>query len=48
MAMVLAGNPFPEAGPNRTVAIFLDDPPPVDTLERVTGRAGEEVRLGKR
>jgi uncharacterized protein (DUF1697 family) len=48
MAQVLAENPFPEAAPNRTVAIFLDDPPPGDTLERITGGNGEEVRLGKR
>jgi uncharacterized protein (DUF1697 family) len=48
MAQVLASNPFPESLPNRTVAIFLDDPPPGDTLERITGKNGEEVRLGKR
>jgi uncharacterized protein (DUF1697 family) len=30
------------------VAIFLDEPPPGDTLERVTGGNGEEIRLGKR
>ncbi len=28
MAAVLAGNPFPEAEPSRTVAIFLDVAPP--------------------
>jgi uncharacterized protein (DUF1697 family) len=45
---VLAGNPFPDASPSKTVAIFLDEPPPGDALERATGRAGEEVRLGAR
>ena len=43
-----AGNPFPDASPSKTVAIFLDEPPPGDSLERATGRAGEEVRLGRR
>jgi uncharacterized protein (DUF1697 family) len=45
---VLASNPFPDALPNRTVAIFLDEPPIGDALERITGKNGEEVRLGKR
>ncbi|HEX7684528.1 MAG TPA: DUF1697 domain-containing protein, partial [Trinickia sp.] len=31
LAAVLAGNPFRSAAPNRTVAIFLDAPPPTDT-----------------
>lgn len=48
MAVVLASNPFPEAAPNRTLAIFLDEPPPTDSLERITGRADEEVQLGLR
>ena len=48
LAEVLARNPFPKAPANRTVAIFLDDPPPGDTLERSTGMGGEEIRLGKR
>jgi uncharacterized protein (DUF1697 family) len=48
MAGILAANPFPEAARNRTVAIFLDRPPPADALDGVTGRAGEEIRLGTR
>jgi uncharacterized protein (DUF1697 family) len=48
MADVLASNPFPDAPPNRTLAIFLDESPPSDSLERITGRDDEEVRLGKR
>ncbi|KGM34448.1 DUF1697 domain-containing protein [Inquilinus limosus] len=48
MAQVLAANPFPDAAPNRTVAIFLDAPPPADALDRATGVQGEEMRLGRR
>lgn len=48
MAAVLSANPFPEAAPNFTLAIFLDDPPPADALERATGQDGEEMRLGLR
>jgi uncharacterized protein (DUF1697 family) len=48
MAEVLASNPFPDAPPGRTVAIFLDEPPPSDAVERATGRGDEDVRLGKR
>lgn len=48
MAQVLADNPFPDAAPNRTVAIFLDTPPPADALDKATGRQGEEMRLGTR
>jgi uncharacterized protein (DUF1697 family) len=38
MAAVLAANPFPDAPPNMTVAIFLNDPPPADALDRVVWR----------
>jgi uncharacterized protein (DUF1697 family) len=48
MQQVLAANPFEKLEPNRTVAYFLDDPPPKDTLRTVTGALTEEVRLGKR
>jgi uncharacterized protein (DUF1697 family) len=48
MAAILARNPFPEARPDRTVAIFLNEPPPADTLGGVIGRNGEEIRLGAR
>src|SRR5680860_819880 len=48
IAMVLAKNPFPEAPPNKTVAIFLETPPPRDTLEALSGRKDEDVRLGVR
>ena len=48
IAAVLAANPFPDAAPNRTVAIFLDDVPPSDALDIVSGLHGEEMRLGMR
>jgi uncharacterized protein (DUF1697 family) len=48
MAAVLKANPFPEAAPNRTVAIFLDGPPLAHALDDVRGRAGEEIALGLR
>ncbi len=48
MAAVLAGNPFPKAAPNRTVAIFLDEPPPANALADIRGRKAEELRLGTR
>jgi uncharacterized protein (DUF1697 family) len=48
LAAVMAGNPFRSAAPNRTVAIFLDAPPPADTLAGVSGQQAEEIALGKR
>jgi len=48
MAAVLTNNPFPTAAPNRTVAIFLDVPPPADTLTTLSGQKDEVVRLGTR
>lgn len=48
MAAVLAANPFPEAPPNRTVAIFLDEAPARNALDGVKGQKDEELRLGLR
>jgi uncharacterized protein (DUF1697 family) len=48
MAAVLAANPFPKAAPNRTVAIFLDQPPPDNAFEAASGQQDEEMRLGLR
>lgn len=48
IADVLATNLFPEEAPNRTVAIFLDAPPPSDTVKALTGQKDEDVRLGVR
>ena len=48
MALVAADNPFPDAAPNRTVAVFLDRAPPADTLSAVRGRNDEQIGLGRR
>src|SRR3954467_14797545 len=48
MALVAANNPFPDAAPNRTVAVFLDRAPPADTLASVRGRNDEQIELGRR
>ena len=48
IAEVLARNSFPKAPGNRAIAIFLDEPPPPDTLKSLTGQKDEKVRLGKR
>jgi len=48
MSAVLAKNPFKSRPPNQTVAIFLDERPPKDTLKTITGQGDEEVALGAR
>jgi uncharacterized protein (DUF1697 family) len=48
MAAVAAANPFPKAPPNRVMAIFIEAAPPANTLETITGRTEEVVKLGKR
>jgi uncharacterized protein (DUF1697 family) len=48
LAAVLANNPFSSAAPNRTVAIFLDVPPPADVLDSLSGQQTEEIALGTR
>jgi uncharacterized protein (DUF1697 family) len=48
MAAVLAANPFADAPGNRTVAIFLDAPPPATALRDVTGAKDERLALGQR
>jgi uncharacterized protein (DUF1697 family) len=48
MAAVRDANPFSEAAPNRTVAIFLDAPPPAKALEDLRHQKDEELALGKR
>jgi len=48
IAGVRDANPFPDAEPHLTYAVFLDAPPPLDTLEQVSGRSGEDMRLGLR
>jgi uncharacterized protein (DUF1697 family) len=48
LAAVLEANPFKTTAPNRTVANFLDAPPPADTLAGVSGLQTEEMALGTR
>ena len=48
IADVVKSNPFRKMPANRTVAFFLDDPPPKDAATSATGRSDEEMRLGKR
>jgi uncharacterized protein (DUF1697 family) len=48
MKAVLDGNPFPDAQPNYTVAIFLNKPIPEDALNGMVAPDGEQARLGKR
>ncbi|RAR61120.1 uncharacterized protein (DUF1697 family) [Paraburkholderia unamae] len=48
LAGVLEGNPFAAAAPDRTVAIFLDTPPPADALDSATGKQSEEMARGVR
>ncbi|HEY4030953.1 MAG TPA: DUF1697 domain-containing protein [Caulobacteraceae bacterium] len=49
MAQVLADNAFPDGPGNRVVAIFLDEPPPRDALEKAAGQADDEkTARGKR
>ena len=48
MAQVAADNPFPKLAPNRTMAIFLDEAPPKDTLATVRGQKDEKIKPGKR
>ena len=48
MQAVLDTNPFPKANPRLTYAIFLDGPPPSDSLIHARGRKDENMRLGKR
>jgi uncharacterized protein (DUF1697 family) len=48
MLAVLTANPFAKTEPKYTHVIFLDDPPPSDTLAHVSGRQDEQIRLGDR
>ncbi len=48
MAAIAANNPFPDAPPNRTVAIFLPAPPAADALDGVRHRTTEQIALGAR
>ena len=48
MVQVLAANPFPNAAPSQAVAVFLDEPPPIDALDRIIGQNDEKIGLGRR
>ncbi|MDX2199365.1 MAG: DUF1697 domain-containing protein [Phycisphaerae bacterium] len=48
IAAVLKANPFPDAAPNRTVAIFFDEAPPPDAIRNLKGLKNEQLRLGTR
>jgi uncharacterized protein (DUF1697 family) len=48
MRAVLDANPFKSAATNRNMVIFLKTPPPIDTISKVTGQAGEKIVLGNR
>ena len=48
MAQVLRDNPFADALPERTAAIFLDRAPAPDALDGIKGRADEQIALGVR
>jgi len=48
MQAVLEGNPFPGREGSRTLVVFIDTPPPADTIEAATGQTTEEIVLGTR
>lgn len=48
MQAVLEANPFPQAVPNRVMAIFLDAPPAPAALDDVRHRRDEQLALGRR
>jgi uncharacterized protein (DUF1697 family) len=48
MVAVLKANPFPQAEPKHTYAIFLDERPPRDALDRAVGQTVEKMAIGHR
>lgn len=48
MRDVARANPFPNALPKATIAMFLHAKPPTGVLRAVTGRADEQLQLGRR
>lgn len=48
MMAVLKANPFPEAEPKYTYAIFLDHRPLRNALDHAVGQSDEQMRLGDR
>ncbi len=45
---IVAGNPFPDANGSRHLVYFLDEAPPVDTIEAMRDRKAERIALGAR
>ncbi|MFQ8432963.1 DUF1697 domain-containing protein [Amaricoccus sp. W119] len=48
MRAVLDANPFPDAEPSKVGILFLDAPPPPETIDVARGRADEALALGAR
>lgn len=48
MQQVLDNNPFPDAEPSKVGVLFLEGPPPPQTIEGAKGQTDEEVTLGPR
>lgn len=48
MQSILESNPFANEAPNRVVAIFLDQTPASDALDKISGQKGERCALGTR
>jgi uncharacterized protein (DUF1697 family) len=48
MEAILQANPFADKEPNRTCAIFLDEPPTADALQNMAGQQDEQVQLRRR
>jgi uncharacterized protein (DUF1697 family) len=45
LSSVVGNNPFPGASPNQLLIVFLDDPPPADSLETIVIPGREELLL---
>ena len=48
MSAVGEANPFPDAAPSKVTAIFLEEAPSKDALEKASGIDDEELALGAR
>jgi uncharacterized protein (DUF1697 family) len=48
MAAIGEANPFADASGSRVAAIFLEDAPPKDAIEKASGIADEKLALGTR
>ena len=48
LTAVWAANPFPQAPPSRTVAIFLEAPPPAGAIQDIRGAQHERLACGTR